>query len=176
MGTDSPRADETAAAVRGPPARARERNRIGWPRSSTANIVTGCSASASAFIAPRPSSWAAAGKAHALPSRVMSQPPRVLARITSSVCAHAAVHVEIVTRSTVRAAELIRRPVAKLLELVVDRDDADVGGTGNVDRRRRLTPATGQRQDGAARIAPAAPASRRRSRREIAMPSRSVRL
>ena len=64
--------------------------------------------------------------------------------------AHAAVDVQERDAIDRAPAELIRRAVAELLELVIDLDDADVGGAGDDDRRRRAGPERG-RGDSAAR-------------------------
>ena len=75
---------------------------------------------------------------------------------------HAAIDVEDRHPIDRSSAELVRRAVAKLLELVVDRDDANVGGARDDDGRCPLPRQAASGRIGAAQTAPAALSNARR--------------
>ena len=82
-------------------ARARERDRSdGRARRTTA--VTGRSASASAFIAPRPASCGGRGKRPGVAERHRAEAPRVLAAVRTAMVRTRQFTLRIVTRSTDR--------------------------------------------------------------------------
>ena len=90
------------------------------------------------------------GKRPGIAERHRAEPPRLFAvaivRTRQSTF-------RIVTRSTDASAELIRRAIAELFELVVDRDDADVRGAGDGEAGAAPAPERGRRLSGTRRAA-----------------------
>ena len=143
-----------ATAAAGPaelPVPGRGTRSSGCPRSSQAR-VTAARRSASARIAPSPTSCEAAGNAQALP-RVIDPKPRASrpSPVRSRQCTFSRV-----VSVHLAPAEHVGGPVAELLEVVLDLDDAHVGRRATRGRRARA--AGGRPPAAAPRPAPGAAA------------------